>query len=90
MVAKQQIIGYPLLCNSTLLGITKESSSNSSERKYGRMNINCSHKIHKILVTVNYTVLHLPPQLNWIFIGHVLNNINVSKVKEKAIFSESV
>ena len=83
----QQIIGYPLLCNSTLLGITKENTSNGPEREHAHMNINCSHKI---LVTVNYTILHLAPQLNWIFIGQVLNNINVSKVNEKEIFSKLV
>ena len=87
MVAKQQIMGYPRLCNSTLLGITKESSSNGSEREHALMNIDCSHKIS---VNVNYTVFNLTPQVNWIFIGQVLNNANVSKVKEKAIFSKLV
>ena len=87
MVAKQQIMGYPRLCNSTLLGITKESSLNDSEREHGRVNIDCSHNIS---VNVNYTVFNLTPQLNWIFIGQVLNNVNVSKVKEKAFFSKLV
>ena len=87
MVPIQQIIGYPLLCNSTLVGLTKESLSNGSEREHGSMNINCSHKIS---VNVNYTVFHLTPQENWIFIGHVLNNVNVSKVKEKAFFSKLI
>ena len=87
MVAKQQIMGNPRLCNSTLQGITKESSLNGSEREHSRMNINCSHKIS---VNVKYTVFNLPPQLNSTFIGQVLNNVNVSKVKEKAIFSKLV
>ena len=39
-------------------------------------------------VTVNYIILNIDPQLNYIFIADILDYLNNSKTKNESYFSE--
>ena len=41
-------------------------------------------------VTINYTVINLGPQQNYIFIADILDQLNKSKTKNESFFSEYV
>ena len=40
------------------------------------------------LVTVNYSISNISPQLNYIFIADILDYFNTSKTKNESSFSE--
>ena len=83
-----QITGYPRLCNSTLLGITRNiSQQNGTEIEHVRKNIVSSSE-NRESVTTNYTVSNISPQLNYIFIADILDYFNNSKTKNESSFSE--
>ena len=89
-----QILGYPKLCSSALLGTTKKSS----------LQIGIYHEIqqHHILsdivcssedcqsVTVSYIVSNLDPQIKYIFIVDVLDRFDNSKANNESSFSEYI
>ena len=83
-----QIIGYPKLCNSTLLGITKENSLlNETEIKHTNVDIICSLEDCQSVI-INFTVSNISSQLNYIFIANLLDYLNNSKKKNQSYFSE--
>ena len=83
-----QIIGFPKLCNSTLLGITKENSLlNGTEIKHTNIDIICSLEDCQSVI-INYTVSNIGPQLNYIFTANLLDYLNNSKRKNQSYFSE--
>ena len=82
-----QVVGYPRLCNSSLLGITRESSLiNGTEANCVQKNLMSSED--KQSITVNYTITNISPQLNYIFIVDILDYFNMSKTKNESFFSE--
>ena len=42
------------------------------------------------LVTINYSVLNVSPQLNYIFIADILDYFNNSKTMNESYFSECI
>ena len=88
MGVQNQVTGYPGLCNSTLLGITRNiSQQNGTEIEHVRKDIVSSSE-NRESITVNYTVSNISPQLNYIFIADILDNFNKSKTKNESIFSK--
>ena len=84
-----QIVGHPRLCNSTLLGITKDNLLlNGTEIKHTHKDIMCFSSEHCQSVTVNYTVSNIDPLMNYIFIADILDHFNDSKTKNESYFSE--
>ena len=85
-----QITGYPRLCNSTLLGITRNiSQQNGTEIEHVRKDIVSSSENRESII-VNYTISNISPQLNYIFIADILDYLNNSKAKNKSSFSEYI
>ena len=83
-----QIIGYPKLCNSTLLGTTKENSLlNGTKIEHTNIDIVCSLDDCQSVI-INYSVSNIGPQLNYIFIVDLLDYFNNSKGKNQSYFSE--
>ena len=83
-----QVVGYPRLCNSKLLGITREKlQPNGIEVAHTPKDIDFSNDRS---VSINYIITRLTPQVDNIFIGHLLNNINELKSVENSNFSELV
>ena len=83
-----QIIGFPNLCGSTLVGVTIEKQQqNRTEREHIRKNIDRFSK-DNASVTVNYTVSNISPQLSYIFVADILDLLNNSKAKNESLFSE--
>ena len=81
-----QVVDYPRLCNSILQGITRERlQPNGTEVAYIPKNIDFYNNRS---VSINYTITYLTPQMDNIFIGHLLNSINVLKSVENSNFSE--
>ena len=85
----EQIIGYPKVCNSTLLGTTRENSLlNGIEIEHHILSdIVCSSEDCQS-VTANYTVSNLNPLMNYIFIANILDHFNNSKTKNESYFSK--
>ena len=81
-----QVLGYPRLCNSTLLGITKEISQLNGT-KQTQKEITCSSKDCQS-VTVNYTVSEIYPLMRYVFIADILDHFNNSKAKDESSFSK--
>ena len=83
-----QITGYPRLCNSTLLGITRNiSQQNGTEIEHDREDIVSSSE-NKESVIVNYTASNISTQLNYIFTADILDYFNNSKTKNESSFSK--
>ena len=81
-----QVVGYPRLCNSILRGITREKlQPNGTEVAHIPKDIDFSNNRS---VSINYTISQLTPQMDNIFIGHLLNSINELKSLENSSFSE--
>ena len=81
-------MGSPKVCNSTLLGTTRDNSQpNTTEIKHTREYITCSSEDRQS-VTVNYVIFNISPQQNYIFTANVLDYFNNSKTKNESSFSE--
>ena len=82
-----QIIGYPKLCNSILLGTTREKSLlNGTEIEHTLSGIICYIDCQS--VTFNYIVSNLDPLMRYIFIADIFDHFNNSKAKNMSCFSE--
>ena len=81
-----QVVGYLRLCNSTLLGITREISQQNGTG-HSQKDIVCSSEDCQS-VTVNYSTFNFDPQLNYIFIVDILNQLSNTKAKNESYFSE--
>ena len=81
-----QVVGYPRLCNNTLLGTIKDISQ-QNETGYTQKDIVCSSEDCQS-VTVYYSTFNIDPQLNYIFIADILNQLNNFKAKNESYFSE--
>ena len=70
------------------MGITKETLKlNGTEKEHIRKDIVCSSEDTES-VMVNYTVLNIDPQLNYIFIVNIVDHFNKSKTRNEFNFSE--
>ena len=70
------------------MGITKERQQlNGTEKEHIRKDIVCSSE-DRVSVTVNYTVLNISSQLNYIFIVDILDHFNKSKTTNEFNFSK--
>ena len=70
------------------MGITRVSLQlNRTDMEHSQINIIPSSEDSES-VTINYTVLNIGPQLNYIFIGDLLGHLNKSKTKNSSYFSE--
>ena len=83
------MVGYPKVCNSTLQGIIREKSSLLNESEIIEQEQYITFSNSKTLF-IKYTVSYLTPLMNCVFIGRILNNVNVLKSKEESFFSELV
>ena len=81
-----QVSGYPRFCNSTLLSTTRDISQQNGI-EHAQKDIVCSSQDCQ-LVTINYTVLNIDPQLNYIFIADILDHLNNSKTRNESYFSK--
>ena len=78
-----KITGYPILCNITLLGITREDILNGTKTEYNKKCIHSS--LEDKSVTVNYTVSNISPQLNYIFIADILDYFKMSRMSHSLV-----
>ena len=83
-----KITGYPILCNITLLGITREDTLNGTKTEHNKKYLHSS--LEDKSVTVNYTVSNISPQLNYIFIADILDYFNMSITNNKSPFCEFI
>ena len=81
-----QIIGYPKLCNSMLLGTTN-SLMNGIAIKHPLSDITISSEDCQS-VTVNYTVSNIDSLMKYVFIADILDHFNNSKAKNVSFFSK--
>ena len=83
-------MGSPKVCNSTLLGTTRDNSQpNTTKVEHTRQNITCSLEDRQ-LVTVDYFIFNISPQQNYIFTANVLDYFNNSKTKNESYFSKYI
>ena len=82
-----QVEGYPRVCNSTLMGITRHELLNGTETEHSHKDIVCCSEDCKS-VSVHYNVSSTGPQLNYIFIANILDYLNNSKASNVSYFSE--
>ena len=70
------------------MGITRVNLRlNRTDMEHPQINIISSSEDSE-LVTINYTVLNIGPQLNYVFIADLLSHFNKSKTKNSSYFSE--
>ena len=81
-----KVTSYPRLCNSTLLGTTREISQQNGTVQ-SQKDIVCSLE-DCLSISVNYTVSNIDPLMNYIFIADILDYFNNSKTKIESYFSE--
>ena len=83
-------MGAPKVCNSTLLGTTRDNSQpNTTEVEHTLEDITCSSE-DKQSITVDYVIFNISPQQNYIFTANVLDHFNNSKTKNESYFSEFI
>ena len=82
-----QVEGYPRVCNSTIMGITRHELFNQTETKHSHKDIICCSEDCKSM-TVQYNVSSTCPQLNYIFIADILDYLSNSKARNVSYFSE--
>ena len=81
-------MGSPKVCNSTLLGTTRDNSQlNTTDVEHTREYITGSLG-ERQSVTVDYVILNNSPQQNYTFTAYVLDYFNNSKTKNESSFSE--
>ena len=81
-------MGYPTVCNSTLLGFTRETSQQSgTEIKHTHKDIVCTSE-DRHSVTIDYITSNVDQELNCVFIADILDYSNISKTKNESYFSE--
>ena len=82
-----QVEGYPRVCNSTLMGITRHRLFNRTETEHSHKDIMCCSEDCKS-VAVQYNISSTGCQLNYIFIADLLDYLNNSKARNMSYFSE--
>ena len=81
-------MGSPKVCNSTLLGTTRDKSQpNTTEIEHTREDITCSLEDRQS-VTVGYVIFNISLQQNYVFTANVLDYFNNSKTKNESSFSK--
>ena len=81
-------MGSPKICNSTLLGTTRDNSQpNTTEVEHTCEDITLSLEDRQS-VTVDCVISNISLQQNYIFTANVLDYFNNSKTKNESSFSE--